>query len=64
MTIDNLTKLWLGKKVKVITTVGSQAWHYSGVVVSIDDTHITVDDSKEGLVSVPISQSMIRGMGE
>lgn len=59
MTNDNLTQ-WIGKIARVTTNVGTQAWHYQGKVISISETHITVNDSKEGKVSIPIGGAMIR----
>lgn len=61
---DTLTKQWIGKKVKITTNVGSQAWHYIGVVISINDSHITVNDSKEGTISIPLANAMIREVVE
>ena len=61
---DTLTKQWLGKKVKITTNIGTQAWHYIGIVLSVTDTHITINDSKEGNVSIPLSNAMIREVGE
>ena len=60
---DNLTK-WIGKKARITTTVGSQAWHYQGFVIAVSDTHITVEDKKEGIVDIPISNAMIREVEE
>ena len=59
MTIDNLTQ-WVGKTARVTTNVGTQAWHYQGKILSISETHITVMDSKEGKVAIPIGGAMIR----
>jgi len=59
MTEDNLTK-HIGKKRRITTTVGSQAFHYTGIVKSISKTHITIHDEREGLVDIPVSDSLIR----
>lgn len=59
MTMTNLTE-WIGKIARVTTTVGTQAWHYQGKIISVSDTHITIEDFKEGLVEIPISTAMIR----
>jgi len=59
MTEDNLTK-HIGKKRMITTTVGSQAFHYTGIVTSISKTHITIEDEREGSVDIPISDSLIR----
>ena len=59
MTEDNLTK-HIGKKRRITTTVGSQAFHYTGIVISVSTTHISIHDDKEGLVDIPISDSLIR----
>ena len=59
MTEDNLTK-HIGKKRKITTTVGSQAFHYTGIVLSVSLTHITIQDEREGVVDIPISDSLIR----
>lgn len=61
---DTLTKQWIGKKVKITTNVGTQAWHYVGVVTSVTDTHVTINDSKEGNISIPLSNAMIREVNE
>jgi ribosome maturation factor RimP len=60
MTSDDLTKKWVNQTVRVSITVGSQVWHYQGKVISVDNTHITLDDMKEGKVSVPLATAMIR----
>ena len=57
--MTNLTN-WIGKIARVTTTVGTQAWHYQGKVLSISDTHITIEDSKEGEVAIPLTNAMIR----
>lgn len=59
MTEDNLTK-HIGEKRKITTTVGSQAFHYKGIVKSISQTHITIEDEKEGVVDIPINGALIR----
>ena len=59
MTEDNLTK-HIGKKRKITTTVGSQAFHYTGIVIAISNSHITIKDEREGEVDIPISDSLIR----
>ena len=59
MTEDNLTK-HLGKRRRITTTVGSQAFHYTGIVTAISISHITIKDDKEGDVDIPINDSLIR----
>ena len=56
---DNLTK-WIGKTARITTTVGSQAWHYQGIVLNVSKTHITIEDKKEGIVDIPVANAMIR----
>lgn len=56
---DNLTE-WKGKIAKVTTSVGNQPWHYVGEIKDKGSTHISIDDGKEGLVSVPLVNSLIR----
>ena len=59
VTDDNLTK-HIGKRRRITTTVGSQAFHYTGVVVAVSQSHITILDDREGLVDVPVSTALIR----
>lgn len=56
---DDLTK-YIGTKKQITTSVGSQAFHYTGIIISISKTHITIKDEKEGEVSIPISDALIR----
>lgn len=55
---------WIGKIARVTTTVGTQAWHYQGKVLAISKTHITIEDSKEGMVDIPVANAMIREVRE
>jgi hypothetical protein len=57
--MDDLTQ-WVNKIVRVTTNVGSQAWHYTGKVISISITHITLEDKQEGTISIPLANAMIR----
>ena len=60
MTEDNLTEWKIGTIVRVTTSVGNQAWHYQGKILNISKTHITLDDYKEGQISIPLENAMIR----
>jgi len=51
---------WINKQVRITTTVGNQAWHYTGKIISISDTHINLQEKKEGIISIPIIGTMIR----
>lgn len=56
---DSLTKL-LNKKVKITTSVGNSAWHYTGKVLEVTKTHILLIDEREGKMLIPISDALIR----
>ena len=56
---DNLTQ-WIGKIARVTTSVGNQPWHYQGRIKSVSTTHLTIIDEKEGEVSIPLTNAMIR----
>jgi hypothetical protein len=59
MTEDNLTQ-HLGQKRWITTTVGSNAFHFRGLIKFISTDRIVIIDEKEGEVEVPRANTIIR----
>lgn len=50
----------VGKILKITIDQSGHPWHYVGEIKRKDDTHILIDDGKEGETYIPLTNALIR----